>query len=56
MKGDKESLFDSLKHLGMWAIILVVLIWFIKGLFGRYWYFFWGYLIITLLMYYNGIQ
>lgn len=44
---------ETLEHMIMWGIIFLIVRWFIKNLFGKYFIFFWVYLGLVVMIYLN---
>ena len=44
---------ETLEHMMMWGIVFLIIGWFIKNLFGKYFIFFWVYLGLVVMIYLN---
>lgn len=54
MSKDSSSWLEIIKHFILLAVVFFIFRWYIKGMFGKYWYLFWGYLAIVVAVYIRG--
>jgi hypothetical protein len=54
MSKDSNSFIAMIQHFLLLGVVFLIFRWFIMGMFGKYWFLFWGYLVVVLVIYFDS--